>query len=305
MSETIGFIGTGTIGAPMARRLVDAGHDVRLFDLNRDALAPLVDAGATACASVGEVGAACRIVFTSLPGPAGVRDVVTSGLLENLREGDVHADLTTNSLDAVRELHRLEVDRGVSFVDAPVSGGAFGASQGTLTVMASGERSAFDRVSPIMEAFASNQFYLGAPGNGTLVKLVNNAIFLCSGLVMQEGFVMAAKAGLDVEKLLEIVKKSSGSVYAGLSGLFFGRDFDSPIFKLAIASKDVSLAVESGEKLGVSMPVTRAASELYADAERDGLGSKVFFATLAALEQAAGVEVPKIEAEPESAGSHD
>jgi len=280
MSECLGFIGTGTIGLPMAKRLVEAGHELCVFDLNRKSLVPLVEAGATACDSPADIGARCRIVFTSLPGPAEVRSVVDSGLLDSLREGDVHVDLTTNSVDAVRALHRLEAGRGVDFLDAPVSGGAMGAALGKLTVMASGSESAYRRVSPILSAFASNQFYLGAPGNGTLVKLVNNAIFLCSGLVMQEGFVMAAKAGLDVAQLLEIVRKSSGAVYAGLAGLLFGRDFDSPIFKLSIASKDVSLAVRSAESLGVSTPVTLAAAELYARAETCGLGSKAFFATL-------------------------
>ncbi|MCE2390393.1 MAG: NAD(P)-dependent oxidoreductase [Proteobacteria bacterium] len=297
MSEPVGFIGTGTIGQPMARRLVDAGHRLHVFDLDRQAYAPLVEAGATPAASPAAVAADCRIVFTSLPGPDQVRDVVVgdSGLLEGFRAGDVHVDLTTNSLEAVRELHRLEAGHGVSFLDAPVSGGAMGAAQGSLTVMASGSEEEFRRVSPLLEAFSSHRFYLGEPGNGTLVKLVNNAIFLCGGLVVQEAFVLAAKAGLDVRELLEIVKKSSGGVYSGLAGLFFGRDFDSPIFKLSIASKDVSLAVESAETLGVPMPVTRAAADLYAQAERAGLGPKVFFATLAALEEAAGIEVPKIE----------
>lgn len=296
MAQRLGFIGTGTIGLPMAKRLVLAGHELCVFDLDRKAMAPLVEAGAAACDSPAEVATRCRIVFTSLPGPAEVRDVVDSGLLANLREGDVHVDLTTNSLDAVRELHRREAERGIDFLDAPVSGGAMGAAQGKLTVMASGSEGAFRRVSPILEAFASNQFYLGAAGNGTLVKLVNNAIFLCSGLVMQEGFVMAAKAGLDVQQLLEILRTSSGAVYAGLAGLFFGRNFDSPIFKLSIASKDVSLAVQSAEELGVWAPLTRAAAELYARAESSGLGGKVFFATLAALEEAAGVQVPVIPA---------
>lgn len=294
MAEPLGFIGTGTIGRPMAQRLLDAGHALCAFDLDRAALAPLVEAGAVACDSPADVGARCRVVFTSLPGPAEVQSVVGSGLLASLAPGAVHVDLSTSSLEAVKELHRLEAERDVDFLDAPVSGGAMGAAQGTLTVMASGSEEAFQRVSPYLEAFASNRFYLGAPGNGTLVKLINNAIFLCSGLVLQEGFVVAAKAGLDVGQLLEIVRKSSGQVYAGLAGLFFARDFESQLFKLSIACKDVALAVESAESLGVATPVTRAAAGLYAEAEASGLGGKVFYATLAALEEAAGVEVPKL-----------
>ena len=134
----------------MAKRLVDAGHRVHVFDLVREAFAPLVEAGATPAASPAAVAAECRVVFTSLPGPDQVREVVVgdAGLLEGFRAGDVHVDLTTNSISTVRELHRLEAQRGVDFLDAPVSGGAMGAAQGSLTVMASGSEQAFQRVSP-------------------------------------------------------------------------------------------------------------------------------------------------------------
>ena len=121
-----------------------------------------------------------------------------------------------------------------------------GAERGALTVMASGDEDAFRRVTGVMEAFAGSQFHLGATGNGTLVKLINNAIFLGGGLILQEGFVMGAKAGLDVEQLLEILKKSSGAAYAGMAGLLLGRNFENVIFKLGIAAKDLSLAASSG-----------------------------------------------------------
>lgn len=295
MSE-IGFVGTGTIGRPMARRLVDAGHALVVHDLARDATRALEEAGAARAGSPREVAERCRTVFTSLPGPAEVEAVATGagGLLEGARPGDVHVDLSTSSIDAVRRLAATEAKAGVSLLDAPVSGGVAGASQGTLAVMAGGEREAFERAEPLFAAFARNVFYLGESGAGTLAKLVNNLIFLCGGLVVQEGFVLAAKAGLDATRLLEVLNASSGRLYAGLAGLFFSRDFDNPMFKLAIAEKDVALAVESARALGLTLPLAEAGLGSYRRAVAQGDGERVFFSTLRALEADAGVEVSKL-----------
>jgi len=258
------------------------------------ATAPLLAAGATGAATPREVAAACRVVFTSLPGPREVEEVATGpgGLLEGARAGDVHVDLSTSALGAVRALAAREAAAGVHLVDAPVSGGAMGAAQGALTVMASGERSAFERVEPLLGAFGKHVFYLGDSGNGTLTKLVNNAIFLCGGLLVQETFAMAAKAGLDASRLLEVVQKSSGSAYAGLAKLLLGRGFDNAFFTLALAEKDVGLALDSARGLDVPMPVIEAAHGTYRRALELGLGQKLFAATLLAVEDAAGVEVP-------------
>jgi 3-hydroxyisobutyrate dehydrogenase-like beta-hydroxyacid dehydrogenase len=292
----VGFIGTGTIGAPMARRLLGAGHALVVCDRAPAALAPLVAAGAQRAGSPREVAAGCRVVFTSLPGPPEVEAVVTGkeGLLEGARPGDIHVDLSTSAWDAVRRLHAREAEAGVHLVDAPVSGGAIGAAQGTLTVMASGERAAFERVEPLLRAFGKNVFHLGESGNGTLSKLVNNAIFLCGGLLLQESFALAAKAGLDPTRLLEVVQASSGAAYAGMAKLLLGRGFDNAFFQLTLAEKDVALALASARGLGVPMPVTEAAHATYARALAMGLGGKLFAATLLAIEDAAGVEVPRL-----------
>jgi 3-hydroxyisobutyrate dehydrogenase-like beta-hydroxyacid dehydrogenase len=295
-ARQVGFIGTGTIGAPMAKRLLDAGNALVVCDRVDSATAPLVAAGASLAGSPREVAAACRVVFTSLPGPHEVEEVATGkgGLLEGARPGDVHVDLSTSAFDAVRALAAREAAAGVHLVDAPVSGGAMGAAQGTLTVMASGDRAAFERVEPLFGAFARNVFHLGESGNGTLAKLVNNAIFLCGGLLVQETFAMAAKAGLDPSRLLEVVQKSSGAAYAGLAKLLLGRGFDNAFFQLALAEKDVALALASARGLGVPMPVIEAAHGTYARALELGLGKKLFAATLLAVEDAAGVEVPRV-----------
>jgi len=292
----LGFIGTGTMGNPIAVRLLDAGHELVVSDASRAATANLEARGARSAPSPRAVAQECAVVFSSLPGPPQVLAVVEgpNGLLAAQRPGLVHVDLSTSSFEAVQSLCALEAAAGASLVDAPVSGGAHGAAQGTLAVMASGDRAAFDAVRPLFDAFATNVFYLGASGRGTIAKLVNNLIFLAGALVVQEGFVLAAKAGLGARELLPIVNQSSAQVYASLAPLFFGRNFEMTLFKLGIAEKDVALALESARELGAGLPLAEAAGATYRRAVDEGRTDQVFFATLASLERAAGVEVEKI-----------
>jgi len=292
----LGFIGTGTMGNPIAVRLLEAGHELVVSDAARAATANLEQRGARRVASPREVAQECEVVFTSLPGPAQVRAVVegADGLLSAKRPGLVHVDLSTSSFDAVQSLCALEAAAGVALIDAPVSGGAHGAAQGTLAVMASGDRAAYDAVRPLFDAFASNVFYLGESGRGTIAKLVNNLIFLSGALVVQEGFVLAAKAGLGARELLPIINASSARLYSGMAPLFFARNFEMTLFKLGIAEKDVALALESARELAAPLPLSEAAGETYRRAVDEGRAEQVFFATLATLERAAGVEVEKL-----------
>jgi 3-hydroxyisobutyrate dehydrogenase-like beta-hydroxyacid dehydrogenase len=293
--SAIGFVGTGTMGRPISRLLLEAGHELVVFDVIAEASAALVEDGAQLGESPAEVARACRVVFTSLPGPSEVEEAVTGaqGILAGAREGDIHVDLSTNAYAAVRRLHETEARAGVHLIDAPVSGGVAGAERGTLAVMASGDRGAFEQIEPLLLTFSKKVFHLGEVGTGTLTKLVNNLIFLCGGVLVQEGLVLAAKAGLDSEQLLGVLKESSASSYTGLAGLFLGRDFKNVIFKLGIAEKDVALALESARELGVPMPLTEAGHAVYQRAREGGLGDEVFYATLKTLEEAAGVEFPK------------
>lgn len=293
-----GFVGTGTMGRPMARCVLDAGHRVVVHDARREAAAPLVSAGAEWVASPREVAERCPVVLTSLPGPPEVDEVVrgADGLLAGARDGSVHVDLTTVSVAFARRLAGIEAAHGVRYADAPVSGGVFAAERGTLTVMASGDPAAIDAARPALTALGERIFDLGAePGTGTLVKLVNNAVFLCSGLVLQEGLVLAAKAGLAPRDLLRVLQASSAAVYLGLAEPTLARQFDDVWFALALAEKDVALALESGGDLAVPMPVTAAAHGVYARALAEGLGAKLFLATLESVARAAGVTLPQPE----------
>ena len=239
-------------------------------------------------------------MLLSLPGPAEVEAVTVGpgGLLEAARAGDVIIDLSTNAYATVRALSEAAAKSGVHFVDAPVSGGVAGAVKGRLAVMVGGEAAVIARIEPVLAAFAARVFHAGPAGMGTMAKLVNNQIFLTASAAVQEGFVLAAKAGFDSAQLLEILKASSAGGYIGMAPLFLNRAFDEVIFRLGLAHKDLSLALKSADDLGVPMPQTSAALATYQDAIDKGLGDKVFYATLQALEANAGTQVARPEPAP-------
>jgi len=295
MIGPLGMIGLGAMGAPICRRLMAAGHEVTVFDVNTGVASAWRAGGAGFVASPAEVAGATRIVLLSLPGPDEVEAVVTGpgGLLSAARRDDVIIDLSTNAYATVRSMADKAAAAGVHFVDAPVSGGVAGAVKGRLAVMAGGEAAVIARIEPVLAAFAARVFHAGPAGMGTMAKLVNNQIFLAAATAVQEGFVLAAKAGFESGQLLEILKASSAGGYMGMAPLFLNRAFDEVIFRLSLAHKDLSLALKSADDLGVPMPQTRAALATYQDAIDQGLGDKVFYATLQALEANAGTQVAK------------
>jgi 3-hydroxyisobutyrate dehydrogenase-like beta-hydroxyacid dehydrogenase len=291
-AHAVGFIGTGVIGTPMATRVLAAGRDLVVHDARPDAAESVIQAGATWASTPAEVAHQCPIVLLSLPGPAEVEEVVagTDGVLAGARAGTVVVDLSTNSVATVRRLHQRCAADGVHYVDAPVSGGAVGAANGTLAIMASGDAEAIARAEPVLETFG-RVAKLGASGSGTIVKLVNNQIFLCASVVVQEAAVLAAKAGFDGDELLEILKVSSAAPYVGYAPLVLGHRYDTGVFALALAEKDVALALESARALGVSMPVAAAAHQTYLRALTAGLGRADFVATMQVVEADAGITV--------------
>ncbi len=290
----IAFIGLGTMGAPVAGHLARAGHAVLGWDVHAPTLAAAVAArGLTAAIGAADAASRADAVFLSLTGPKQVEDVLVGagGVLPALRPGALVVDLSTNSLEVVRRMAQACAEHGVAFVDAPVSGGKAGAEAGKLAVMVGAEPAAFARVQPLLDAFAARVFHVGKSGDGALAKLANNQIFLGASVLIQEAFVFAAKSGVDATRLLEILQASSAGAVVGNARFFLARNFDDAIFKLAIAEKDLAIAVESARALGASVPATEAARGVYAAALEAGLGEKVFTATLKTLEQRAGAEV--------------
>lgn len=299
----VGFIGTGNIGNPMARHILEAGHDLVVHDLREERANNLIELGAAWADSPKAVAERCRIVFTSLPGPPEVEAVVhgDNGILAGARPGDIHVDLSTNSVTAVQRLEADARAHGVIFVDAPVTGGVVGAEAGTLTLLASGDPGAVERTRPIMEAFGAHIFSLGSPGTGTLVKQINNVVSLCTSVLVAEVLVLGAKAGLDSKQLYEMLKVGSAGPHVGRMPLQVERKFDNPTFALALAAKDVGLALESAQDLAVPMPMTAAAHQTFLAAMAAGLGEKLHLAALEVLEAGANTRSAQHEMAPEDA----
>ena len=296
----IGFIGTGTIGGPMAMRLIAAGHRLRVYDLNVEATRAHEEQGAQRAASVREIAENCVTIFLSLPGPTQIKEVVLGedGLLAHGRSATTIIDLSTNAIALNREIAALADRQGMHYLDAPVSGGKVGATAGKLAVMVGGERIAFDAVRHLIACFGENIFYMGAAGAGTLTKLINNQIFLAASVLVQEGFVMGVKAGMDPSAVLEVLKVSSAAPVVARAPLFLSRKFESDLFALAIAAKDIEVALASAEALGAEMPMTQAASGVYQRAVAAGLSAQDFYATVKVLEATAGVTVPTLRKPP-------
>ncbi len=292
----VGFIGCGTIGGPMALRLLETGHAVRVFDIDPHAVSAPQAAGAAVAASVAELAHACETVLLSLPGPAQIEAVMLGdeGLLG--RAGAVRSvvDLSTNDLALNRRLAERAAAGNIAYLDAPVSGGSQAAREGRLAIMVGGEQDAFEKARGLLESLAEHVFYRGPAGSGTLTKLINNQVFLCASVLVQEGFVMGARAGMDPTELLEVLKASSAGPFVARAPLTLSRRFDLGVFALDIAAKDVALALDSARALGASMPLTEAAHGIYQQARARGLGGEDFYATVKVLEEAAGVTLPAL-----------
>ncbi len=299
----LAFVGTGTMGDPMARRLLGAGHQVTVHDRSDVAVERLMSVGATSAPSAAAAAAGAEAVFLSLPGPDQVHDAVAGpdGVLAAEPPPALIVDLSTNSPEVVAELAAACSAVGVGFLDAPVSGGLAKAVDGTLTVMVGGSEASFAQAEPLLASLGTTIVRVGESGAGTAAKLVNNQLFLAAGLLVQEAYVLGGALGLSPDALHAIIATSSAGPYAKLAPLVLGRRFNDVIFRLDIAAKDVRLAASAAATAGVSVPLTDAASEVYAAAVEHGDGELVFHATLRELERRAGLELPPLSRPPRPA----
>jgi 3-hydroxyisobutyrate dehydrogenase-like beta-hydroxyacid dehydrogenase len=292
----IGFVGLGTMGGRMAANLLKGGFDLTVCDKRQAAAAPLVASGARAADNPREVAASAEVVFTSLPEPADVEQVITgpNGLLDGLAPGAACFDLSTNSPDIVRRIHETCARRQVDFLDAPVSGGPRGAETGRLAIWVGGDRGVFDRYKSVLDAIGDQARYVGPIGSATVAKLVHN----CAGYIMNralaEVFTMGVKAGVDALTLWEAVRQGALGrmrTFDGLARHFLPGNFDPPDFALRLAHKDVTLATEVGRELRVPMPMGNLALDELTAALNRGWGERDSRAAMLLQEERAGVQI--------------
>jgi 3-hydroxyisobutyrate dehydrogenase-like beta-hydroxyacid dehydrogenase len=260
----IGFIGLGMMGAGMASNLQKAGHELIVNDLTRQAASKHLNAGATWADSPRAVAEACDIVFTSLPTPADVQKVGTgeAGLIEGFRRGSAWFDLSTNAVDVVRSLHAMFAERGVDFLDAPVSGGPKGANSGRLAIWVGGEKPVYDKYHGVLAAMGDQAAYIGPIGAGSIAKLVHNASSAAVNVVLSEVFTMGIKAGVEPLALFEAVRQGASGrnrMFDRLADHFLTGIYDPADFALRLLHKDVSLACQLAREVQVPMRLTNMA----------------------------------------------
>jgi 3-hydroxyisobutyrate dehydrogenase-like beta-hydroxyacid dehydrogenase len=256
--EPIGFIGVGRMGSGMAQRLLAAGHALAIFDTNSAAVDSLVAAGATRAQSAAAVASAARIVFASLPTPQTVLEAVTSA--NGVRDGTAvrtFIDLSTSGPATAIKIERALRERGIAALDAPVSGGMAGAKAGTLAIMVSGPRAAFEEAEHILRLLGKLFFVGTEPGLGQTLKLANNLMSQAAITITAEALALGVKAGLDPTVMLDVINASSGRNTASADKFpkhVLTRGFDFG-FSAGLAHKDVRLCLEEAAALGVPMPL--------------------------------------------------
>ena len=285
----VGFVGLGIMGSRMVARLGAAGHRPRVYDRVTAAVERAVAGGAEAAGSVRDLAGACDALFTSLPMPSDVEAVYLGpgGAIEAARESQVYVDLSTIDPATARRAAERLAAKGVSFLDAPVSGGASGAETGTLSTMIGGDAAALDRVRPLLAAFTARQFHVGPVGAGSVVKLANQLMVAANTLAAMEAATFAARAGIDPQTLLDVVSVSTGDSFMfrrSIRDFVQTRDFGAS-FALRLLVKDLRLYLGEAHNLGLSTPSGTPTLAPYEEAVHRGFADEDFAAVLKVVEQ--------------------
>jgi 3-hydroxyisobutyrate dehydrogenase len=286
----IAFIGLGLMGAPMAVNLLKARYALQVHDVRRERAEPLLAAGA---AWSDEPARGADIVFTSLPGPAEVESW-GERILGALPPGAAWFDLSTNSPQAVRRLHAAGAARGVSVLDAPVSGGPEGARSGRLALWVGGDEPVFTRCLPVLRAIADQPFYVGPIGAGTVAKLAHNAASFMVQAALAEAFTLGVKAGVEPLALFRALRQGAtgrARTFDRLAERFLPGKYDPAGFALRLAHKDMALVLELAKSLGVPMRAGEHALAEIAEAMARGWAERDARVAMTLQEERAGVSV--------------
>lgn len=296
MNEHLGFVGVGRMGGRMARRMIQAGHKLTVYDTSDAAVKPLADMGAARADSPAAVASACEIVITSLPTPAVVHAVALGphGIAEGTRV-KIFIDMSTTGASYARKIAEGLALKGIVAVDAPVSGGLAGAEKGTLAVMVSGPDELWPRLKPVLEPCGTLFFVGREPGLGQTMKLLNNLLSATALAISSEAVVMGVKAGLDAQQILDVINAGTGrnSATADKFPRFvLPRTFNAG-FAIGLFNKDIRLCLEEADALGVPMVVGTAVRQLLAiTLATEGYDADIT-EIVKPVERWAGVEVKK------------
>lgn len=295
----VGFIGVGKMGNPMARHIVEGGHQLTVHDINEAAARNLLQKGATWAGSPAEVAKTSEVVFMSLPMPRDVQVVCLGpgGIMEGIARGSIVADLSTNSPRVVRELHQVFKERkSVEFMDIGVSGGPRGAATRDMSLLVGGDEATYQRIKPLLDLLGDKPVYCGPIGNGAVAKLCHNLFAYLLQWSIAEVLTLGVKAGVKLPTLVEAISNSGMGKAPPFESWRAGKatfDFepDPYGFALELARKDVGLACEMGRELGVPLDLGNLVEQRLIEAMNRGWGKKKAAIVRLIQEERAGVSL--------------
>lgn len=270
----IGWVGIGVMGRSMCGHLLAAGHEVKVHTRTKASAESIIAAGAQWCETPGEVAVDSEFVFTIVGYPADVRAVYLGegGLVERAAQGCVLVDMTTSEPALAKEIHEAARARGLSALDAPVSGGDLGARGGSLAIMVGGEQTAFDRTLPLFEKMGKNIRLMGAPGAGQHTKMSNQILIAGTMIGVVESLLYAVKSGLDVDDVIDVIGSgAAGSWSINNLGRRIAKDDYDPGFFIKHFVKDMGIALAEAKKMRIALPGLALVEQLYVAAMAQGL----------------------------------
>ena len=289
--QRIGWIGTGVMGMPMCGHLLSAGYAASVTSRTRSKADTLIEQGASWCESPAEVAAQADIVFTTVGRPEEVREVYfgEQGVFAGLQPGAIVVDMGTTPPSLTREIAERAISLGAQAVDAPVSGGDVGARNASLSVMAGGEECVVDSIRPLFDCMAKTVAWMGEAGNGQHTKMANQLAVAGTMIGVCEALVYAARAGVDLEKLVSVISKGAAGCWTldNLAPRIIRGD-DAPGFMVDHFVKDLSIALAECEQMGITLPGLELASRLYRQLQTIGHGQSGTQALVHAIRQLTG-----------------
>lgn len=290
----LGFIGLGIMGKPMVRNLLKAGYEVTVYDIIKENVDLMTEAGAVAAESAKEVAEACRIIITMLPNSPHVKTVVMgeNGVLEGAVPGTILVDMSSIAPLASQEICKACAEKGVRMIDAPVSGGEPKAIDGSLSIMVGGSEEVFHEVYDILMVMGGSAVHCGEIGAGNTTKLANQVIVALNIAAVSEAFMLSTKAGVNPQKVFDAIKGGlAGSTVMNAKVPMITAGNFKPGFKIDLHIKDLNNALETGHGVGAPLPLTASVMEILQNLHMDGCGQDDHSAIAKYYEKLAGCQI--------------
>lgn len=293
-TKKIGFIGLGIMGKPMAKNLIKAGYNLVVFDINKDAVNEVVNTGAEEGFSSKDVASKTEIIITMLPNSPHVKEVILGeeSVINGVKSGSIVVDMSSIAPLAAKEIYEKLKEKGISMLDAPVSGGEPKAIEGTLAIMAGGDEDSFETVKDILLTMGSSAVFVGEIGSGNVTKLANQIIVALNIAAMSEAMVLATKAGVDAEKVFNAIRGGlAGSTVLNAKMPLVLKGNFKPGFRIELHIKDLMNAMDTAHEVGSPLPLTSQVLEIMQALKVNGKAKDDHGGVIQFYENLSGVEV--------------